>query len=121
MSRESNEQGRSGRKGADASRTEGRGKQPRQGSDRTEVYGAGKRERDHHFEPGHAPSEQGEMDHRSPEVIKEHQQGLSSGHGAGHHGARDARSDRTQEAAARGEPRSEQVRHGRQHLPGDRS
>lgn len=120
MSSESVEQGRSGREGAEASRTEGRGKQPRQGSDRTEVYGAGERETEHHFSPGHAPSEQGDLSHRSPEVIKEHQQGLS-GHGTGHHGAKGAQSDHTQEVAARGEPRSEHVRHGRQHLPGDRS
>jgi hypothetical protein len=96
MSRESNEQGRSGRKGAEASRTQGRGKQPRQGSDRTEVYGAGEREEKHHVSPGHAPSEQGEMGHRGPEVIREHQRGVS-GHGTGHHGAKGAQSDRTQE------------------------
>jgi hypothetical protein len=96
MSRESNEQGRSGRKGADASRTAGQGKQPRQGSGRTEVYGAGEREEKHHFSPGHAPSEQGEMGHRSPDVIREHQRGMS-GHGTGHHGAKDARSDRSRE------------------------
>lgn len=115
--RESTEQGASGRQGAEASQTEGEGRQPRQGSGRVEQPRT-EGEPKHHFEPGHAPSEQGGQDHRSPEVIARNQQGLAgSGRASGSHGAR---SDRSEELSASGEPQEEHSRHGRQETPGDR-
>ena len=120
MSKESTEQGQSGRQGAQASQTPGAGKQPRQGSNRTEVYGAGEQETQHHFAPGHAPSEQGEQGSPSPEKIKEHQQGLA-GSGTGHHGAGAANTDVSEQTATSGEQRGGDVRHGRHetHDPGN--
>jgi hypothetical protein len=115
--RESTEQGASGRRGAQASQTEGEGRQPRQGSNRVEQP-RGEEEPKHHFEGGRAPSEQGERDHRSPEVIAREQQGLAGRGGAsGSHGARN---DQSEELSARGEPQEDHTRHGRQETPGDR-
>jgi hypothetical protein len=119
MSTESTEQGNSGKRGAEASRQAGSGDQPRQGDQRTEFYGTGDREEKHHFAPGHAPSEQGDNNTPGPEKIKEHQQGFG-GAGGGHHGARGANTERSEEIASAGEPRGEHARHGRQHLDGDR-
>ena len=84
-SRESTEQGRSGRRGAEASRTEGAGGQPRQGANRTEPYAA-EEEQKHHFEPGQRPSEQGEEGSPSPDTVRRHQQGYS-GTGTGQSGS----------------------------------
>lgn len=113
MSKESTEQGRSGRNGAEAAQTEGAGGQPQQGSQRTELYGSGDQEPKHHFAPGHPPSEQGDKSHPSPQAIKENQQGLA-GSGTGHHGAGQANTDQTEEIATRGEQGGGDVRHGRQ-------
>lgn len=118
-SKESTQQGESGKRGAEASRTDGAGSQPRQGDRRTEVYGAGEREPKHHFAPGHAPSEQGDDGTPGPEKIKELQQGFG-GAGGGHHGARGADTERSEEIASAGEPHGEHARHGRHDLPGDR-
>lgn len=117
-SRESTEQGASGRRGAEASKVEGTGQQPRQGSNRTEPRQA-ESEPKHHFEAGQAPSEQGDKSHPSPEVIARKQQGLA-GSGGGHQGSRGAHGDRTEEIASGGEPQGDHTRHGRQELSGDR-
>ena len=115
--RESTEQGASGRRGAEASRTESEGRQPRQGTNRVEQPRT-EEEPKHRFEAGRAPSEQGEQDHPSPGVIAGDQQGLAgSGHASGSHGAR---SDRSEERSVRGEPREAHTRHGRQETPGER-
>lgn len=120
MSKESTEQGKSGRRGAEAAQPNRQGDQPRQGAQRTEARSAQSEEPKHHFASGQAPSEQGEKGHPSPEVIKQHQQGLS-GSGTGHQGAGGAHSDHSQETAVQGEPREEHTRSGRQDIPGDRS
>lgn len=119
MSGESTEQGRSGARGAEAAQTPGTQDQPRQGDRRTEAQGAGEEEPKHHFAPGHRPSEQGDGSTPGPETIKRDQQGFG-GAGGGHHGARGAQADRTEEIASSGEPRDAHVRHGRQDLEGDR-
>jgi hypothetical protein len=116
-SRESTEQGRSGRRGAEAEKEEGTGKQPRQGSNRVEA--AGDQEPKHTFEEGRAPSEQGDGN-PSPETIKRNQQGLAGG-GTGQSGSHGSRGDRSEESAEAGSPREEHTRHGRQSTPGDRS
>lgn len=116
--RESTEQGRSGRSGAEASQEGGRAGQPRQGAGRVEQP-RGSDEPEHHFESGTAPSEQGEKDHPSPDVIARNQQGLAgSGRASGSHGAHD---DRSEEVAQGGEPSGDHTRHGRQSTPGDRA
>lgn len=119
MSNESTEPGNSGARGAEAPGGTG-DQQPRQGSARTEPNGAGDSEPKHHFAPGHAPSEQGDKSHPSPEVIKQHQQGLA-GSGTGHQGAQGAHGDRSQAESVRGEPEGEHVRSGRQSVPSDRN
>ena len=111
-SRESTEQGDSGKKGAQASQTPGAGDQPRQGSNRTEFYGTGDQETKHRFAPGQAPSEQGNQENPGPERIKQNQQGFS-GSGTGQSGSTPAHADRSQESATHGEPRGEETRHGR--------
>lgn len=108
-------QGRAGAEGGPrAERTPGTGKQPRQGSNRTETTRQASAERTH-FEPGEAPSEQGEKDHPSPHVIAQHQQGAEPRSGS------HAQGDRSEEAATRGQPRGTHARHGRQKLSGDRA
>lgn len=120
MSKESAEQGESGRRGSEASQQAGAGSQPRQGAQRTESQPRGDSEPEHHFEAGRAPSEQGEQGSPSPETIREHQQGFR-GTGAGHQGGGDAHSDRSQEASTQGPPREGHTRDGRQQTPGDRN
>lgn len=120
-SRESTEQGNSGKRGAEASHDGGTGGQPRQGDRRTEFYGAdGDQEPKHQFAPGHAPSEQGDNDTPTASQVVEHQQGFG-GAGGGHQGARGAGTDDSEEVASTGEPRGGHARHGRHDLPGDRS
>ena len=115
--RDSAEKGASGRRGAQASQADGEGRPPRQGANRVEQPRT-EEEPKHHFERGRAPSEQGEQEHRSPEVIARNQQGLAgSGRASGSHGAR---SDRSQERSVRGAPQEDHTRHGRQETPGDR-
>lgn len=115
-SRESTEQGKSGARGAEAERSEGAGQQPRQGSGRVEA--AAEREPKHHFEPGSAPSEQGDRSNPSPEEIARNQQGFAgSGTGAGGSGAG---GDRSEEVAQGGSPGEDHTRHGRERAPGDR-
>jgi hypothetical protein len=116
-SRESTTQGESGRRGSEAEQNEGAGRQPPQGSQRVEQP-RGSDERKHTFDPGRAPSEQGESEHPSPEVIARHQQGLA-GRGRAS-GSQPDRNDRSEERATRGEPADDHTRHGRQTTPGDR-
>jgi hypothetical protein len=114
-SRESKEQGSSGRRGSESEGVEGSGGQPRQGSGRVERQGES--EPKHHFEPGSSPSEQGEKEHRSPEVIARRQQG-TAGAGTGQGGG--SGTERSEEVAQGGDPGGEHTRHGRQGLTGDR-
>ena len=114
-SREPALQGRAGAEGGPrAAQTQGDGGQPRQGSGRTEA-GRGQGSGAGSFEPGRAPSEQGEKDHPSPHVIAQHQQGAEPRSGSHMQG------DRSQEEATSGEPRSTHTRSGRDQTPGDRS
>jgi hypothetical protein len=70
------------------------------------------------FAPGQAPSEQGEGEHPSPQVIAQNQQGIrgqSPSHGA--------HREQSEEAAQQGEPEGTHTRaaqHGRQQSPGER-
>ena len=115
-SRESTEQGRSGRSGSEASQEPGRGKQPRQTSERVEAAPL-EDEPKHTFEPGRRPSEQGEIDNPGPERIAHDQSGFGgSGSGGGQAGG-----DRSEEEAQRGSPRHDHTRQGRQSAPGNRS
>ena len=117
-SEEAREQGMSGNQGPQAGQMEGTGRQPPQGSDRAPAARHQQpAEERKHFAPGHAPSEQGEKDHPSPDVIAQHQQGLGrqSGSHAGSVG------DRSQEEATSGEPRAGHTRDGRTETPGDRA
>ena len=80
--RESTEQGRSGRRGAEALRNPGTSDQPPQGSQRVEAKAA-EQEPEHHFDPGQAPSEQGEKDHPSgategpPAITRKRRRGVA--------------------------------------------
>lgn len=117
VSEEAKDQEWSGARGGPrAGRSEGTQPQPPQASGRR---GAGHEQPPtvrKGFEPGRAPSEQGEKDHPSPHVIARHQQGIEP-----RSGSHTAHGERSEEEAQRGEPRGEHARHGRQHLPGDRS
>lgn len=114
-SRESAEQGKSGRRGAEAPGNEGSGGQPRQGSQRVETRSD--EEPKHSFMPGQAPSRQGDGD-PGPERIVQNQQGLA-GSGTGRQGSHGG-GDRSEERAQQGSPGEEHTRHGRQSAPGDR-
>lgn len=116
--RESTTQGNSGQRGSEASQTEGDRGQPRQGANRVERP-SGESEPKHHFEPGRAPSEQGEQEHPSPEVVARRQQGFA-GTGTGASGSTGAHGDRSEEEAESGAPKGDHTRHGRQKTPGDR-
>jgi len=116
VGKEAKEQERSGARGGPrASRSGGIPQQPSQAS--------GRRSAEHEqpptvrkgFEPGQAPSEQGERDHPSPHVIARHQQGIEP-----RSGSHTAHGERSEEEAQRGEPHGEHSRHGRQHVPGNR-
>lgn len=118
-SKEAQEQGMAGASGAQASHSGGVGAQPEQGSNRSPAARNNQEpEARKGFEPGHAPSEQGEKGHPSPHVIAQHQQGIeprSGNHATG--------TDRSEEEAQRGGPdgeHTEHSRHGRQHVGGDR-
>lgn len=115
-SKEAQEQSMAGGQGAQASGSRGAESQPEQGSDRgPAARHTQEPERRKGFEPGHAPSEQGEKGHPSPHVIAQHQQGIEprSGNHAGG-------PDRSEEAAQSGEPAGEHTLHGRQSVGGDR-
>jgi hypothetical protein len=116
-SSESKEQGRAGRRGAEAKGERGRGAQPRQQAGRVEQ--PAEAEPKHHFPPGRAPSEQGETEAPSPESIKKNQQGFAGG-GSGKSGSREATAGRGEEQAQAGSPDEGHARHGRQGVPGDR-
>lgn len=119
-SEEAKEQNASGQRGG-----------PRQGGPRPAVpdqvaQTSGRRSAQHEsrpeersgFAPGQAPSEQGEKDHPSPEMIARGQQGLR-----GQSPAHGAHRERSEEDEQHGEPRGEHTRgarQGRQRLPGDR-
>lgn len=118
-SKESTEQGKSGKRGAEAERVAGGGKQPRQGSDRVENR-PDTEEPKHHFAEGSRPSEQGETGSPSPARIAANQQGLSGG-GTGRKGSSGADTDRSEEVAQEGSPASGHTRQGRQGVPGDRA
>jgi hypothetical protein len=67
------------------------------------------------FDPGQAPSDQGDKEHPSPHMIAQTQQGIR--------GQSPSRGERSEEQAHDGEPQGQHTphaRHGRQHLPGDR-
>jgi hypothetical protein len=117
-SEEAKRQGMAGDRGSESEQMSGRGDQPEQGSNRSP---AARHTQDPEvrksFEPGHAPSEQGEKGHPSPHVIAQHQQGAEPRSGSHVQG------DRSEEEAQRGEPQGEHgaaSRHGRQNIPGDR-
>jgi hypothetical protein len=115
-SEEANEQGMSGKRGAEQARIPGMEKQPEQGSTRSPAARHEQEpERTKHFEAGHAPSEQGEKEHRSPEVVREHQMGAHP-----KSGSHSAHGERTEEEAQRGEPETTHTRAGRQKTPGHR-
>jgi hypothetical protein len=114
---ESREQGKSGQRGAESHGNEGSGGQVRQGSGRVEARSVD--EPKHHFEEGHAPSEQGDQSSPSPEQIARNQQGFA-GSGTGQSGS-SAGGDRSEEQAQRGSPEGGHTRGGRQKLPGDRA
>lgn len=115
-SEEAKEQGLSGRAGVREATTGADGDQPPQGSGRSPgAANEQPREARKHFEPGAAPSEQGEKGHPSPEKIREHQQGI--GRQSGSHRAGP---DRSEEVAEQGEPDEDHTRHGRQTTPGHR-
>lgn len=115
-SEEANEQGMSGRRGAEEAQIRGMQEQPEQGSNRSPAAGHQQEpERAKHFEAGHAPSEQGEQEHRSPQVIKEHQMGAHP-----KSGSHSAHAERIEEEAQRGEPDTTHTRAGRQKTPGHR-
>ena len=117
--KDSREQGTSGQSGPQAERMEGAGRQNPQGSDRAPAQRHQHQGEDqrHDFEPGQAPSEQGEKDHPSPHVIAQHQQGMASRPRAGN---TPADGDRSEQRAQSGEPREEHTRGGRQDVAGDR-
>src|SRR5690606_19392324 len=96
----------------------GRGQQQPQGSGRVNQP-RGEEGPKHTFQPGNAPSEQGEKDQRSAEVVARGQQGLG---GAGNRGSGSSRaqSDRSEQEAQSGEPAGDHTRHGRQGTPGNR-
>jgi hypothetical protein len=116
-SEEAQRQGESGGRGAEAARSAGAGRQNPQTSERPNSERMQHAAERKHFEPGHAPSEQGEKDHPSPEVIARHQQGAEprSGNPSAVSG------DETQQRAIGGEPRGERTADdGRQRVPGSR-
>lgn len=115
-SKEAQEQNMAGASGSRASQTPGVQAQPEQGSNRSpSARHDQEAEVRRSFEPGHAPSEQGEKEHPSPHVIAQHQQGMKPRSGS-HMG----QSDRSEEEAQRGEPEGEHSRHGRQNVSGNR-
>jgi hypothetical protein len=114
---ESREQGQSGQRGAESHGNEGSGGQVRQGSGRVEAPKVD--EPKHHFEEGHAPSEQGDRSSPGPEQIAQNQQGFA-GTGGGKSGS-SAGSERSEEQAQRGAPSEGHTRAGRQNLSGDRA
>lgn len=118
-SEEAKEQGMAGNRGAQAEQTPGMQAQPEQGSNRSPAARHNQApEVRKGYEPGQAPSEQGEKEHPSPHVIARNQQGIEPRSGAG-----GAHSDRSEEEAQRGEPAGEHEasgRHGRQSVSGER-
>lgn len=115
-SKQSTEQGRSGRAGAEASQPGEPGSQPRQGSDRVELPREAA-EPKHHFDAGRAPAEQGKQENPSAERIARDQQGLAGrGNASGSH----ASGDRSEGSAQSGAPAGDHTRHGRQQISGDR-
>lgn len=115
-SEEAKQQAISGVRGAEQEQAEGVEKQPRQGSTRAP---ASRHEQApevrKHFAEGRAPSDQGERDHRSAEVVKSHQQGA-----APRSGSHSAHGERVEEESQRGEPAAEHTREGRRRAPGHR-
>lgn len=93
-SEEAQAQGEAGAAGARAAQTAGTGSQPAQASNRRDEGKEQEPQRRKGYEAGQAPSEQGDKEHPSPEVIAQHQQGIGrqSGNTAG-------RGDRSQERA----------------------
>lgn len=117
-SEEAQRQGMAGGRGAESEQMSGGGSQPEQGSNRSPAARHTQEpEVRKSFEPGHAPSEQGEKGHPSPHVIAQHQQGAEPRSGSHMQG------DRSEEEAQRGEPKGEHTVHsrdGRQSVPGNR-
>lgn len=115
-SKEADEQGMTGRRGAEEAQVQRTREQPEQGSNRSPAGGhQPEPERTKHFDAGHAPSEQGEKEHRSPQVVKEHQMGAHP-----RSGSHSAHGERTEEESQRGEPDTTHTRQGRQTAPGHR-
>jgi hypothetical protein len=109
-------QAESGRRGAEQRRTGASDEQPPQASQRAPAARHQQPpEATKHFAEGHAPSEQGEKDHPSPEVVKRHQQGAEP-----RSGSHSAKGERVEEESQRGEPDHGHTREGRQHTPGHR-
>jgi len=119
IAKEAKQQALSGRGGAQAAKTSGSdtAHQPRQGARRTDTTDTPPARAG--FSPGRAPSEQGDLSSPGPERIKQHEQGYA-GTGTGKSGSHAVSPDRSEEASVRGGTRGSTVRHGRQHIPGDR-
>lgn len=115
-SEEAKEQRHAGEQsGPRAAQSPGSGQQqPPQGSQR--VSNRQPPEVRRHYAEGEAPSEQGAGGERSAEVIARQQQGIEP-----ESGSHSAHGEHTEQAATSGEPEGEHTRHGRQHVPGDRS
>lgn len=111
-SEEARTQGMSGARGAEAERTQRIGKQPAQASGRRDPRHEQEPEARKGFAEGQAPSEQGDGD-PSPSTIRDRQEGIQARSGS--HGAH---TERSEEAAQRGAPTGEHIRHGRQDVPG---
>lgn len=115
-SEEAKKQGMSGDRGAQEGKVEGTQRQPPQGSNRSPVarFQQPAEERKH-FAPGQAPSEQGEKEHPSPDMIRQNQQGAQP-----RSGSHSAKGERVEEEAQRGDPGGEHTREGRQSTGGTR-
>lgn len=96
-SKEAQQQGMSGQRGAEAEQADGIGKQPAQTSGRRSAEHEQEPEERKSFTPSQAPSAQGDGD-PGPEQIAEHQQGI--GRQSGSHSAQ---GERTEEEARKGQ------------------